>query len=108
MREGRQPLDIGLSLWIDARSVFDAVKNTRLHQPAEKSLGGHVAWLREMIQHRVLTSVCWCDTRDMTADAMTKGTIPRDLLTAAMSGLDTPQWPVLMCDSTGLLEGECP
>ena len=35
----------------------------------------------------MLRRIRWCDTRDMTADGHTKGSIPRDGLLAVMRGL---------------------
>ena len=34
----------------------------------------------------IVHSVQWCDTRDMSADGHTKGSIDRDLLLQAMEG----------------------
>ena len=39
-----------------------------------------------MLDHGILDSVSWCDTRDMLADGMTKGTISRAAIVAAMHG----------------------
>ena len=54
--------------------------------PTERTLLGHIAWIREMIELGVVHSVQWCDTRDMVADGHTKGSIERGLLLQAMSG----------------------
>ena len=42
-----------------------------------------------MMDRGIVHSVQWCDTRDMTADGHTKGSIDRDLLLQVMSGSQT-------------------
>ena len=39
---------------------------------AEKTLLGHVTYLREKFEKGVIQKIQWCDTRDMTADGHTK------------------------------------
>ena len=39
-----------------------------------------------MMERGIVHSVQWCDTRDMTADGHTKGSIDRELLLQVMSG----------------------
>ena len=39
-----------------------------------------------MMDRKIVHSVQWYDTRDMTADGHTKGSIDRDLLLQVMSG----------------------
>ena len=57
-----------------------------LKTPAEKTLLGHILWLRELLQLRLIESIQWCDTRDMTADGHTKGCVDRALLLDLMRG----------------------
>ena len=71
---------------IDAMSVWSALNADRVKPPAEKSLLCHLLWLREIIDNGVLHEFRWVDTRDMLADAHTKGSIPRDDLHSVMSG----------------------
>ena len=47
---------------------------------------GHVSWICELLQLKLVEAIQWCDTRDMTADGHTKGCIERDLLLEVMSG----------------------
>ena len=47
---------------------------------------GHIAWVREQLQLGLITKVAWCDTRDMTADGHTKGSVSRELLLRLMQG----------------------
>ena len=77
---------VPMSLYVDAKSVFAAVTASTVKIPADKSLFVHVQYLRELLDHRVLSSLVWLDTRDMTADGLTKGAVSRDLLHALMSG----------------------
>ena len=60
--------------------------NRDLKTPAEKTLVGHVAWIREMLRNRIIKRIQWCDTRDMVADGHTKGSIDRTALRQAMNG----------------------
>jgi hypothetical protein len=73
-------------LTTDAESVYKSLISRDLKTPAEKTLLGHVCWIRELLQLGLIESVQWCDTRDMTADGHTKGTIERHLLLEAMDG----------------------
>ena len=54
--------------------------------PAEKSLLCHVQFLRELLDHGVLEAIVWLDTRDMFADGLTKGAVPRDALLHILDG----------------------
>ena len=73
-------------LMIDAKSVYMSTKATTFKPPTEHSLSGHVLWLREMNEKSLIKNIYWVDTRDMIADGLTKGNIPRDLLIKAMQG----------------------
>jgi len=73
-------------LCTDALSVHAAVTAVNIKAPAEKGLLSHVQYLRELLDNRLLTALCWWDTRDMTADGMTKGSVDRAALTLAMQG----------------------
>ena len=43
----------------------------------------HVQWLQELTRSRALDAAFWVDTRDMIADGMTKGSVPRAIIRAA-------------------------
>ena len=73
-------------LCVDAMSVFAAITAQNVKAPAERSLISHVQWLRELLDHKVLSSIAWFDTRDMHGDGLTKGKVLRDLLHELMSG----------------------
>ena len=79
-------LHIAVVLTIDAESVYKSLTSRDLKVPTEKTLLGHVSWLREMIGLGLISALQWCDTRDMTADGHTKGSIDRELLLQLMSG----------------------
>ena len=79
-------LRIDVTLTVDAESVFKSLTSKDLHTPTEKTLLGHVSWLRQMLQVGIVDKVCWCDTRDMTADGHTKGSINRYVLLKLMEG----------------------
>ena len=73
-------------LCLDALSVFAAVTATYIKPPAEKGLLAHVQYLRELLDRHVLYALMWLDTRDMTADGMTKGAVERLALHLLMAG----------------------
>ena len=73
-------------LTTDAESMYKSLTSRDLKAPAERTLLGHVSWIRELLQLGVIGSIQWCDTRDMTADGHTKGCIDRELLLEVMSG----------------------
>ena len=77
---------INADLTVDAESVYKSLCSADTKTPTEKSLLGHVMWVRELLSLGILRSVQWCDTRDMTADGHTKGCIDRGLLLQLMGG----------------------
>ena len=81
-------------LTIDAESVFRSLTSRDLKTPAEKTLLGHVCWLREALQLGLIRSIRWCDTRDMVADGHTKGCIDRKCLIDLMHGKQSFQFDV--------------
>ena len=76
-------LDPPIELVGDARSVFDALKASDVCDPAEASLKLHLISVRARLESGLVRKLWWCDTRDMLADALTKGGIGRALLRAA-------------------------
>ena len=89
---GRIPMQTTLT--IDAESVYKSLTSLDLKTPAEKTLLGHVMWIRELLQKSILKHVQWCDTRDMTADGHTKGSIDRKVLLDLMKGHQQYKHPV--------------
>ena len=43
-------------------------------------------WIRELCDKQILTALTWLDTRDMTADGHTKGSISRGAQISVMQG----------------------
>ena len=79
-------IKIDVTLTVDAESVFKSLSSKDLKVPAERTLLGHISWLREAIQLGLIDKLCWCDTRDMTADGHTKGSIDRRGILDLMNG----------------------
>jgi hypothetical protein len=73
-------------LTLDAESVYKSLTSRDLKVPTERTLLGHVSWVREMLKLKLIEAIQWCDTRDMTADGHTKGSIERNLLLDLMIG----------------------
>ena len=87
---GRWP--IPLECCIDAKSVFAATSVAESKSPLEESLVTLVLIIREALQCERISKLWWIDTRDMLADALTKGSCPRlALLNIAKTG----EWKVL-------------
>ena len=89
--EGR--LSIKTVLVTDSMSLWAAVAASTMRIPSEKNLAVHMFWLRELLDRRQLHVLRWCDTRDMSADAHTKGSIPRDAILDLMEGYFKYQHP---------------
>ena len=70
----------------DSMSLFSGIAAAVVRVPTEKNLGIQLFWLRNMLDLRLVSKLRWCDTRDMSADAHTKGSIPRDAILALMDG----------------------
>ena len=66
--------------------MYKSLSSKDFKVPTARTRLGHIAWLRELMEVGVVHSVQWCDTRDMTADGHTKGSIDRELLVALMAG----------------------
>ena len=47
---------------------------------------GHLHYLRELLNLNIVARLVWFDTRDMTADGLTKGSIDREALQKIMLG----------------------
>ena len=80
-------------LSIDAMSVYQAVTASHLKPPSEKSLAGHIFWLRELLDLGIISWLQWLDTRDMSADGHTKGSVDRKVLLDLMRGILDKQHP---------------
>ena len=77
-------------LFIDAKSVFDAIKSDSDYS-ADTSMVFHVKALRHQYHTGQIAALVWLDIRDMLADGLTKGKIDRTALNIA---LNTGVWTV--------------
>lgn len=84
-------LKLKVTLTTDAESVFKSLSSRDLKTPSERTLLGHISWMRHVMMTGFIRLLQWCDTRDMVADGHTKGSIDRQLLLDAMSGRQTYQ-----------------
>ena len=75
------------TLSVDAMSLFTAIAAHTVKIPSEKNLAIHLFWLRELLDRKVLSHLEWCDTRDMSSDCHTKGSIARDVILNLMKGM---------------------
>ena len=82
------------TLVVDAMSLFAAVSAATVKVPAERSLAGHLFWLRELLDRQVVNTLRWCDTRDMNADCHTKGSVDRAAILKLMLGQYSHAHPV--------------
>ena len=73
-------------LCIDGMSVFSALLMDPVKPPSEQSLAGHLWWLSDQLKTKQLDELTWIDTRDMSADPLTKGSAPRELILSLMKG----------------------
>ena len=69
----------------DARSVYDAIAASDVCDPAEASLKLHLLSVRARLEAGLIRKLWWCDTRDMVADALTKGGVDRAVILLAMN-----------------------
>ena len=77
---------IPAELVVDGMSVFSALLMDPVRPPSENSMAGHLWWLSDQLRTKQLADMLWCDTRDMRADPMTKGSIGRELILDVMRG----------------------
>ena len=82
--DGGHPLQ--MHAVVDAYSVFSGITCEHIKTPQEAHTLYHAQWCRELLELGVLHQLWWCDTRDMLADGMNKGTVPRAALIKAMQG----------------------
>ncbi len=60
--------------------MHSAVEAKETKTPAEASLLTSVQSVRELLDLKRLRALHWIDTRDMLADGLTKGAVPRDAI----------------------------
>ena len=79
-------LAFSATLSVDAMSLFQAIAAHTVKIPSEKNLAIELFWLRELLDRKVLKAIEWCDTRDMSSDCHTKGSIDREVILKLMKG----------------------
>ena len=70
----------------DAKNLLLALEVTRMKPPAEKSFYFHLLWIRWKLETGAIHSLIWRDTRDITPDGHTKGSIARKALRDVAEG----------------------
>ena len=88
LREGDYA-PLPLQVCTDGMSLLTALENVVAKIPTEASTLHHVQWLQELTRTRALDAAVWVDTRDMIADGMTKGSVPRGTIRTAQ---ETGRW----------------
>ena len=67
-------------------SLWSAIAAAVVKVPTEKNMAVHLFWLRELLTTGAIKILRLCDTRDMTADCHTKGSIDRTAILELMKG----------------------
>ena len=79
-------LGFEISVVTDAKNLLSALNVAQLKEPAEKNSIVHLMWLKDKLTEGVIRKLIWTDTRDMTVDGHTKGSIKRTALHMLMDG----------------------
>ena len=88
-------LPFPLHLVGDAHAVYSAIVASEISVPNERTMLFGVKAVRDYLDTRKITALHRVDTRDMLADALTKGTVTRnDLLVALREG----RWKIKHAD----------
>jgi len=77
IREGDVQTAMPMDAVLDANSVWSAIALDPIKIPSERSLLGHLCWVKELIDAGTLSTLIWCDTRDILADGLNKGVVSR-------------------------------
>ena len=77
-------LRVPVRFFIDAMSVFTAIRNENHKCPTEQQMLYEIKALTQHLLDGRVDRLTWIDTRDMLADALTKGKVPRDALLHAL------------------------
>ena len=76
-----------LFLLTDAYNILLAIDTPNIKPPAEKSFMLNLLWLKQLLESRHIEALQWGDTRDMTADGHTKGSISRCAIDNLIRGI---------------------
>ena len=82
-------MDVKVWLYVDAMSVFQAVANESTRCPTEQQMLYEIKALKQHLEDGRVDKLLWIDTRDMLADALTKGKVGRE---AILLALRTARW----------------
>ena len=90
---------------IDGMSVFSALLMHPARAPSENSMAGHLWWLSDQLRTKQIDDMLRCDTRDMLADPITKGSFGREVIFGVMNGKfayahDTVRFSKEKCNNT--------
>ena len=75
-----------LHMFTDSYSIYSYLRAAHLKFPAEKATYLHLAFLKELLDSKALSSLTWVDTRDMVCDGLTKGMADRTAIHRLMAG----------------------
>ena len=89
-------LDLPLTAFVDNMSLFDFVTGTEV-VCKDAAMKLHALYMRQLLDRGMVTTLTWIDTRDMLADALTKGKISRDAL---MGACNNGRWILQHYDPT--------
>jgi hypothetical protein len=70
----------------DSKNIVAAIEVTKTTVPAEKNFYFHLLWLKDRLKSGAVRALVWRDTRDITADGHTKGSIDRKALRSCAGG----------------------
>ena len=70
----------------DSMSIVSALTATTFRIPREKGLTIPLYWLKEKLTLKTITQLQWLDTRDITCDGHTKGSVERTFLKQLQQG----------------------
>lgn len=79
-------LNFSIHCVTDARNLLLILRNVNMKIPAGKNFIVHLLWPKNKLENGVAKKLIWTDTRDMTADGHTQGSIKRTAIHALMNG----------------------
>ena len=77
----------------DIMSMVSALTASAMRVPREKGLTIHMFWMKEQLLRALITTLQWLDTRDISCDGHTKGTVDRTMLKDLQRGHWKPHHP---------------
>ena len=77
----------------DIMSMVSALTASAMRVPREKGLTIHMFWMKEQLLRALITTLQWLDTRDISCDGHTKGTVDRTMLKDLNRGHGKPRHP---------------